>query len=192
MLRRHIVLLIAIHPLDGDIKPGGPRGAFQEEQAMSQHRVLPSPFLSLSSHTTQLHYTNSYTYSHPNLLSPVYYTDTRPTRNVVCQSCAWFKNRPHLMPFIRLAWNPKHVIVQWVGIETNKQTNIIFEAKTSLGATCSFSWVINKLDPSHLWNLKSWEAERYLQEPSFPKFGRNSYCFVNYSLFHVITNLVKT
>ena len=67
MLRRHIVLLKAIHPSDGDVKPGGPLGAFQEEQAMSRHWVSPSPFLSSSSHTPQLHYTNSYTYSHLNL-----------------------------------------------------------------------------------------------------------------------------
>ena len=66
MLRRHIVLFIAIRPSDGDVKSGGPLGAFREEQAMSWHRVSPSPFLS-SSHTTQLHYTNSYTYSQPNL-----------------------------------------------------------------------------------------------------------------------------
>ena len=52
---------------DEDVNPGGPLGAFREEQAMSQHRVSPSPFLSSSLHTTQLHYTNSYTYSHPNL-----------------------------------------------------------------------------------------------------------------------------
>ena len=57
-------LLIAIFPSDGDVKPGGPLSAFL---AMSQHRVLPSPFLSSSSRTTQLHYMNSYTYSHPNL-----------------------------------------------------------------------------------------------------------------------------
>ena len=63
MLRRHIVLLIVIHPSDGDVKPGGPLGAFREEQAMSWHRVSPSPFLSSSSHTTRLHYT----YIHPNL-----------------------------------------------------------------------------------------------------------------------------
>ena len=67
MLRRHIVLLIVIRPSDGDVKPGGPLGAFRVEQAMSQHRVSPSPFLTSSSHRTQLHYTNSYTYSHPNL-----------------------------------------------------------------------------------------------------------------------------
>ena len=28
ILRRHIVLLIAIRPSDGDVKPGGPLGAF--------------------------------------------------------------------------------------------------------------------------------------------------------------------
>ena len=67
MLRRHIVLLIAIRLSVGDVKPGGPLGAFREEQAMSWHRVSPCPFLSSSPHTTQLHYTNSYTYSHPNL-----------------------------------------------------------------------------------------------------------------------------
>ena len=67
MLRRHIVLLIAISPSDGDVKAGGPLVAFREEQAMSRHRVSPSLFLSSSSQTTQLHYTNSYTYSHPNL-----------------------------------------------------------------------------------------------------------------------------
>ena len=67
MLRRHIILLIAIRPSDGDVKPGGPLGAFREEKAMSRHRVSPSPFPSSSSLTTQSHYTNSYTYSHPNL-----------------------------------------------------------------------------------------------------------------------------
>ena len=59
MLRGHIVLLTAILLSDGDVKPGGPLDAFREEHAMSRHRVSPSPFLSSSSHTTQLHYTNS-------------------------------------------------------------------------------------------------------------------------------------
>ena len=67
MLRRHTVLLVAIRPSDGDVKPGGPLCAFLEEQATSRHWVSPSPFLSSSAHTTELHYTNSYTYSHPNL-----------------------------------------------------------------------------------------------------------------------------
>ena len=46
---------------------GGPCGAFREEQTMSRHRVSPSPFLSSTPDTTQLHYTNSYTYSYSNL-----------------------------------------------------------------------------------------------------------------------------
>ena len=44
-----------------DVKPGGPLGAFREEQTMSRYRVSPSPFLSSSSHTAQLHYTNRHT-----------------------------------------------------------------------------------------------------------------------------------
>ena len=48
MLRRHIILLIAIRLSDGDVKPGGPLSAFREEQAMSRHRVSPSPLLSSS------------------------------------------------------------------------------------------------------------------------------------------------
>ena len=116
MLRTHIVLLIAIRPSDGDVKPGGPPGSFREEQAMSRQRVSPSPFLSSSSHTTQLHYTNSYPYSHHNLN---HYTDSRPARNVVCQTGAWIENRSHSTPSIRPARNPKGVIVQWVGIGTH-------------------------------------------------------------------------
>ena len=121
MLRMHKVLLIEIRPSDGDVKPGGPLGAFREEQAVSQHRVSPSLFLSSSSLTTQLHYTNSYPYSHPNLNFLQHCTDTLPTRNVVCPSGAWFGNRPHSASFIRLVRNPKRVIVQWVGIR-NWQT----------------------------------------------------------------------
>ena len=124
MLKRHVVLLIVIHPSDGDVKPGGPLGAFREEQAMSRHWVSPSIFLSSSSHTTQLHYKNSYTYSHPNLNFLQHCSDTLPTPNVVCPSGAWFENRPHLTPSIRLARNPKRVIVQWVGIRTDWQTDI--------------------------------------------------------------------
>ena len=125
MLRRHIVLLIAIRPSDEDVKSGGPLGAFREEQAISRHRVSPSPFLSSSSSpTTQLYYTNSYTYSHTNL-NFVQYTIQIPTRNVVCPSGAWLENRPNLTPSIRLAWNPKRVIVQWVGIGTHSSSIVI-------------------------------------------------------------------
>ena len=58
MLRRHIVLLIAIHPSGGYFKPGGTLSVFREEKAMSRHRVSPSPFLSSSwSHTPQHNHT---------------------------------------------------------------------------------------------------------------------------------------
>ena len=58
----------------------------------------------------------------------LHYTDTHVTRNMVCPSGAWLKNRPHLTPSICLVWNPKCVIVQWVGIRTDRlyQFNSIF------------------------------------------------------------------
>ena len=110
----------AIRPSDGNVKAWRPLDAFREEQAMRRHRVSPSPFLSSSSLTTQLHYT----YSHPNLKFVQHCADTLPTRNVVCPSGAWFENRPHLTPSIRLARYPKRVIVQWVGIRTDRQNAV--------------------------------------------------------------------
>ena len=109
---------MAIRPSDEDVKTGGPLGAFREEQAMSLHRVPPSPFLSSSSHTTQLHYTNRYTYSYHNL-SFLQYTIQLLVQHVMWSAQAVRENRQHLMPSIRLAWNPKRVIVQWVGIGTH-------------------------------------------------------------------------
>ena len=109
MLRRYIVLLIAIRTSDGDAKPGGLLGAFREEQVMSQHWVSPSPFLSPSSHTTQLHYTNSYTYSHPNL-NFLQYTIQILVPNVMwsAQAVCDSKIDHTLKPPIHLAWNQKH------------------------------------------------------------------------------------
>ena len=52
---------MAICLSDADVKPGGPLGAFREEQAVIRHRVSPSSFLSSS------FYTNSYTYNIRNL-----------------------------------------------------------------------------------------------------------------------------
>ena len=126
MLRRHIVLVIAIRPSDGDVKPGGPLGAFREEQAMSRHRVSPSPFLSSSSHTTRLHYTNSYTYSRPNL-NVLQYTIQILVPHVMwsAQAVRELKIDNNSTPSIRLERNPKHVIVQWVGIRTH--THIFYE-----------------------------------------------------------------
>ena len=45
MLRRHFVLLIVIHPLDGDIKPGCPVGDYQHSRLYAGTRYSPSPFL---------------------------------------------------------------------------------------------------------------------------------------------------
>ena len=151
MLRRHIILLIAICPSDGDIKPGGPLGAFQEEQAMSRHRVSPSLFLSSSSSlTTQSHYTNSYPYSHSNLNFLQHYTDTLPIHNVVCPSGAWFENRPHSTPSIRLVWNPKRVIVQWVCIGTHTHTHSPFLNRPHHVISYSHS-LLSCHQSSHLW-----------------------------------------
>ena len=67
-------------------------------------------------HPTQ----HNYTYSHPNLNFLQYTIQLlRPTRNVVCPSGAWFENRPHSTPSICPMWNPKRVIVQWVGFGTH-------------------------------------------------------------------------
>ena len=126
MLRRHIVLLIAIRPSDGDVKPGGPLGAFREEQAMCRHRVSPPPFLSSSSssssssHTTQLHYTNSYTHSHPNL-NFLQYTIQILLPHVMWSAQAVRDSKiDHTKRLVR---NPKRVIVQWIGIR--KQTLLL-------------------------------------------------------------------
>ena len=56
ILRRHIIFLIAIRPLDGDVKTGGPLAAFRDEQVMSRHRVSHSFFLSSPSYTPKYNY----------------------------------------------------------------------------------------------------------------------------------------
>ena len=73
MLRRQLVLLIAIRPSDGDVKPNGPLGALREEQAMRRHRVSPSSFLSSSSHTPQHNYTTQ-TATHTVTLTSTFYS----------------------------------------------------------------------------------------------------------------------
>ena len=89
MLRRHIILFIAIRPSDGDVKPGGLLGAFREEQALNRHRVSPSPFI--SSHTigclVQLYRSrsrNSPTLSPPTLLQGRYHLSRA---NSVADTC---------------------------------------------------------------------------------------------------------
>ena len=54
-----------------------------------------------------------------------------PGFDVVYPSGAWIENRPHSTPSIRLARDPKHVIVQWVGIGThNFSLRLFFLAHT--------------------------------------------------------------
>ena len=124
MLRRHIVLLIAIRPSDEDVKPGGLFGAFLEEQAMSRHRFSPSPLLSSSSHTTQLHYTNSYTYSHPNL-NFLQYTTQILVPHVMWSAQAVLELKiDHTQRHLSALRETRSMQVQWVGIGTHTHTNI--------------------------------------------------------------------
>ena len=90
---------------------------------MSRHWVSPSLFLSSSSHIPQHNYTTQTATRTVTLTSTSHhkYTDTRRTCNVVCPSGASFENKPYSRPSIRHAWNPKCVIVQWVGIRTHTQ-----------------------------------------------------------------------
>ena len=67
MVRKHIVLLIAIRKSDGDVESGGPLRAYRQEYAMCRHRVSPSPFTSSSSSHIQHTLQNNYIYNHPNL-----------------------------------------------------------------------------------------------------------------------------
>ena len=118
MLSRHILLVVAIRPSDGDVKPRGPFGAFREEQAMSRHRVSPSHFLSSPNHTTQLQDTHTHIQSpQPDFLQ---YTIQILVTYVMWSAQALRELKiEHSTPSIRLARNPKQVIVQWVGIGTN-------------------------------------------------------------------------
>ena len=120
MLRRHIVLLIAIRSSDGDIKPGGPLGAFREEQTMSRH-LLPS----FHYHRTQHNYTTQtvkfYTYSHPNLSFLQY------TIHIFVPHVMWSAQavRDSKIDHTQRHLSALRVIVQWVGIGTNKHSSVL-------------------------------------------------------------------
>ena len=120
------LLLTAIRPSDGDVKPGGPLCAFHEEQAMTRHQVSPSPFHSSSSRTPQHNYTTqraTHTVTLTSTFSSTLYRYSSHTRNVVCPNGAWFENRPHSTPSIRPGRSPRRVIVQWFGIWTHTCVN---------------------------------------------------------------------
>ena len=143
MLRRHIILFIVIRPSDGDVKPGGPLGAFREEQGMSRAPDFTFSLPIIIPHNTII------TLQKQLQLSPVHYTDTCPTRNVVCPSGAWIENRPHSTPSIRLARNLKHIIVQWVGIGTHTVWEILYISKTLMFERPKFGYVCLFPVPTH-------------------------------------------
>ena len=135
MLRRHIVLLIAIRPSDGDVKPGGPLGAFREEQAMSRHRVSTSPFLSSSSHTT--HNYTTQTVTHTVTLTSTSYNTVQilfPGREQVNTK---FSKKLNLESGSGLGtyWEEKMTTLQewhligtpmdWVGIEEGRRQHVV-------------------------------------------------------------------
>ena len=110
------------------IEPGGPLVLIDRSRlcAGAGFHLLPSLLNHSTYNTLRLLYKNNYIYSPPNLTS--FSTQTQihiPPRNVVCPSGAWFENRPHLTPSIHLTWNPKHVIVQRVGIGTHTHTHTL-------------------------------------------------------------------
>ena len=108
----------------------------------SWHWVSPSPFLWSSSHS-------------------------RPTRNVVCPSGVWIKNRPHSMPSIRLVRNPKCIIVQldrhWI-MHTHY-------SRLSAPAKFMCRWRMGLHDdPDTLWTWPKSQNENFLKQITTLKF----------------------
>ena len=106
---------------------------------MSRHRVSPSPFLSSLSHTTQVLYTNSYTYSHPNLNFLQY------TIQILLAHAMWsaqavrdLKIDHTFRHLSALRGTPKRVIVQWVGIGTRTYEKI-----------CKITLIRTSISPGH-------------------------------------------
>ena len=66
-------------------KPGGPLGAYRQQEAIYWHRVSPFSFPSSSSHIQQTCTTKEFVHSHPKLVSfsTQIQLHTRP-RNVIC------------------------------------------------------------------------------------------------------------
>ena len=128
------------------------------------------PFIIIPHNTITLH-KQLYLQSPKPQLSPVHYTDTHPTRNVVCPSGARFENRPHLTPSSHLVWSPKHVIVQWVGIGTHTHIHRMLDWKkwsyclacqiprfNSHGLLFLWSYVKDKVYRTHVTDLDDLKA----------------------------------
>ena len=112
--------------MDGDVKPGGPLGAFSRRAGYEPAPVSPSPFLSSSSssssHTTQLHYTNSYTYSHPNL-NFLQYTIQILVPHVIWSAQAVRELKiDDTQRHLSALRGTRSTQVQWVGIGTHTYT----------------------------------------------------------------------
>ena len=107
----------------GTLNLAAPLVLFKKSRLWAGTRFHLLPFF--HHHPTQHNYitqTVTHTVILTSTFSSTHYTDTRPTRNVVCPSGVWIENKPHSTSSICLARNPKHVIVQWVGIGTNIHT----------------------------------------------------------------------
>ena len=78
-------MLIAIRPSDGDVKAWRSPWCFSRRAGYESAPglTLSLPFITLPHSTTQLHYTNSYTYSHPNLCSFCNLSVTSPTLQLI-------------------------------------------------------------------------------------------------------------
>ena len=94
----------------------GGYGAYQQDQVMCWHQV--SPFHFSSSYHTYTTETVIHTVILTSLLSVHKYRYTSP-------HVTWFAQEVHeskqtkLIPSICIAWNLKHIIVQWAGIKTH-------------------------------------------------------------------------
>ena len=89
------------------------------------------------------------------------------------------------MPSTHLAWNPKHVIVQWIGIGTHTHTNTHTHTHTlsiswKAGGTIKFSQVNNNTyNPSAVCILRRHKVLLIAIRPSDGdvKPGRPPWCF---------------
>ena len=98
--------------VDGDLSVGWGRWTLRPPWCFSRragYELAPDftfslPFIIIPHNTITLHKQLHLQSPQPQL-SPLHFTDTHPTRNVVCPSSAWFENRPHLTPSIHVVWN---------------------------------------------------------------------------------------
>ena len=114
MLRR---LLVAIRPLEGTLSLAAPR-CFSRKAGYEPAPgfTFSLPFIIIPHNTITLH-KQLHSYSHPNLNFLPY------TIQMLIPHIMWSAQAVRDLKIdhtqCHLAWNPKHVIVQWVGIGTD-------------------------------------------------------------------------